>query len=120
MSDVNKTMIKAHFDEYHGALPDFFPPAEAVRNAVDSLLGFLYAPATDVAWRADGRKLKKFGLSKEPINWGDLSCTEVEKFADGSWFVVIEEAAPECPNLCEYVRAWLEKWGWNARVQTEW
>ena len=58
-------------------------------------------------------------FAKEPINWGDLRCSEVQRLDDG-WLVTIEEAAPDCPALQEYVRGWLRAWGWEkVTVRTE-
>jgi hypothetical protein len=41
----------------------------------------------------------------EPINWGDLRCTEVREMKlDGSFLVIIEEATREAAKLRETVR----------------
>jgi hypothetical protein len=102
------------------AFIDVFTEEDCIKNAVDSLLSYLYKPDPARCWCADGRKLKKFGLEGEAINWGDLYCADVEKFANGPFLVTVEEAAPGCTNLCRWIQDWLGKWGWNARVQTEW
>ena len=120
MSTPSSVRTKQHFDEYMAFLPDIFKAEECVRAAVDSLISYLYELADDVCWRQDGPKTKRLGFRDEPINWGDLSCCDVEKFADGSFLVTIDEASPECPNFCEWIRARLQKWGWEAKVQTEW
>lgn len=56
----------------------------------------------------------------EPINWGDLSAV-AEQQEDGTFLITLEEAAPECPNLCAYIKDWLVKWGWQSiEVVSEW
>jgi len=120
---VNTVATKEHFDKYRAPFAKVLNVCEedAIKGAVDSLLGYLYQPNEEVAWRADGRKLKRFGMDTEAINWGDLYCSDVERLGEDGWLVIIEEASPECPNLCRWVQGWLTKWGWpNVRVQTEW
>jgi len=99
-----------------------FSEEEVLERSVDNLLFFLYAPSVGSGWQADRAKLKRFGLGDEPVNWGDLHCVGVEKFADGGFLVTIEEASPgACPKLCQWVASWLGKWGWtDIRVETEW
>jgi hypothetical protein len=120
---VNTVDTKEHFDKYRAPLADVLNVCEegAIKDAVDSLLGYLYQPNEETAWRADGRKLKRFGMNNEAINWGDLYCASVEKLGEDGWLVTIEEASPEAANLCRWVQDWLGKWGWpNVRVQAEW
>lgn len=118
--DVNRAVTKREFDQYRAPFPDLYDVEDTVRWCIDSLLAHLYRPVDDHTWRSDGRKLRKFGLDNEAINWGDLSCTEVNSLTDGSFLAVIEEASPDCVNLCRWVEGWLMKWGWKVKVQTEW
>jgi len=99
-----------------------FSEEATLERSVDGLLNWLYVPNAEAGWRADGTKLKRLGLTNEPVNWGDLHCVGVEKFADGGFLITIEEASPgACPKLCAWVVSWLRKWGWdNVRVETEW
>jgi len=97
----------------------FFPWEEEellARNA-NWLLQQLYCPDTKrgAIYRTDER------FDEEPINWGDLSAA-VDKRPDGVFVISLEEAAPDdCPNLCDYIRGWLVKWGWESiEVVTEW
>lgn len=92
--------------------------AEVVRRNVDWLLAHLYDPHPEVGARASDR-IRGLGLDDEPINWGDLKAIEA-KLDGGTWRVVIDEAAPDCPNLSAYVAGWLWQWGWGATVETVW
>ena len=93
---------------------------ETIQHNTDWLLERLYKPDPEIGAVFDRQYFPP--AREEPINWGDLSCLEVKRFEDGSWEVILEEASPgDCPNLCEYVRSWLEKWGWKpVSVRTEW
>lgn len=61
----------------------------------------------------------------EPINWADLHCFEAAyvQTDDGIFYhrVMIEEAAPECPEFCAYIANRLAGLGFGGvRVVTEW
>jgi len=44
------------------------------------------------------------GVANDPVNWGSIRCIEVKKFEDeNEVFILIEEAAPECYNLCDAI-----------------
>lgn len=67
----------------------------------------------------------KAAYDKEPINWGDLGCCDVRRYesvhGDSGYEVLIEEAAPDCPLFCSYVREFLTEHGFeNVEVRTEW
>ena len=97
--------------------------ADAILYNVDWLIERLYEPDAEVGARLSSKRLADLDLEaigRESINGGDLSCMEVRAYADGSWEVTIEEAAPECPAFCAYIAEWLRKWGWQATVRTEW
>jgi len=96
--------------------PRFLTEKEVIRRNVDWLIERLYEPTAAEGARFEGG----YPFDGEPINWGDLSCVEVKQYNDGSWEVLIEEAAPECPALCAYIAEWLGKWDWQATVRTEW
>lgn len=101
---------------------------KVVERLVNLLLQNLFRPCEDeraehgCTFSADAEKLKKYGLDKEPINWGDLKVCEVIKDRDSETYIVsIEEASPDgCPALCEYVEKFMELWGWNVNCKTEW
>jgi hypothetical protein len=92
---------------------------EALRHLVNRMIGTLY-DVTDEGFRV--RSDLPFDDSKEPINWGDLSCVEVEWVEGDEGFLVrIEEASPDCPNLCNWILTTLRQWGWPVvEVVTEW
>ena len=92
---------------------------EVIAAAVDMLITRLYDPNTDHEWQASSR-VKEIGCDDEAINWGDLSCCDVERNADGTFTVLVEEASPDAAHLRAYLELWLQKWGWAATVQTEW
>lgn len=58
--------------------------------------------------------------SREAVNWGDLGCADVGVINNG-YYAVIEEAAPGCTELIEYVTQYLAANGiTNVEVSTEW
>lgn len=89
---------------------------EIVRQSVNQLIESLYEPDADMGWVC--RPGNPF--SHDAINWGDLSCPEVELL--GTRFIVyIEEAAPDAYDFAAWVKGWLNKWGWDdVDVRTEW
>lgn len=94
-----------------------------VRGYVDELIAALFYPVKGDSFnRVDDERCKLLGVSRnEPINWGDIRCSEAKEFADGSFMVTLEEASPgACPTLCEYIRSYMESYGWTVQVQTEW
>lgn len=59
------------------------------------------------------------------INWGALSCVGSEQFTDDEgvtgYRCYIEEAAPECDELQDYVASYVfGKMGVSVEVRTEW
>ena len=97
--------------------------AEVLRRNANWLLGRLYQPDARTGARFSRATLGIFGaavgIADEAINWGDLSAG-TEQHSD-TWFICIEEAAPDCVNLCAYIEEWLKAWGWkNVEVETEW
>ncbi len=94
---------------------------EIIMQYTNKLINALYLPVGN-SWICDEERLKKFNIdSNEPINWGDLHCCDVKKFADGTYLVTIEEAAPkECGTFCSYLVEHLKADGWNCSVETEW
>ena len=95
-----------------------------VQDLVNDLINALYIPIKgwDSITKADHERIKHFGIEDdEPINWGNLKCNEVKKFEDGSFLVVIDEAAPnDCQSFCEYIETYMRSYGWEVRVETEW
>ena len=93
---------------------------EVVKNMVNKLIEALYIPDKEHEFVTDPLRLEKFGIEKEPINWGDLKCFEVIK-GKNAYVSIIDEAAPEeCPTFCEYITKYMELWGWTVEVITEW
>lgn len=67
----------------------------------------------------------KLDFDRDPINWGDLSCVAVESILDDERhscrIIRIEEASPQSPKLCSYIKDELEKRGYKGlTVKTEW
>ena len=59
------------------------------------------------------------------INWADLKCTDailgVDQYADPTYQVVIDEAAPDEAKFCEHIAQELATLGWpGVQVITEW
>lgn len=97
---------------------------DVVQNLVNDLINALYIPVKgwDGITKADHNRIKHFGINDgEPINWGDLKCNEVKKFDDGSFLVIIDEAAPKnCQTFCEYIETYMRSYGWDVTAETEW
>lgn len=97
---------------------------DVVQELVNELIDALYIPIK--GWngitKADHKRIKHYGIEDgEPINWGNLKCNEVKKFDDGSFLVVIDEAAPKnCLTFCEYIESYMRSYGWVVIVETEW
>lgn len=94
---------------------------EAVQVLVNTLIEALYEPVEgERQSRVDNTRSNKFAIDDEPINWGDLKCIEVTKM-ENHYNVLIDEAAPDaCPTFCGYIERFMESWGWNVTVKTEW
>jgi len=86
-----------------------------VKELVNEIIRSLY--------RKDGkvslRKIKKYGFQNEGINWGDLTCLEVE-YKKGKFYITIEEAFSDCYEFRDYIADELKKEGIDAEVFTEW
>lgn len=59
---------------------------------------------------------------KGPVNWGDLSCTDVSvSLMDGLWCVTVEEAAPDATELAAHISNELQHFGHkDVWVRCEW
>ena len=95
-----------------------------VKKLINKLIDNLYKPIINKknsnVFITDNIKLKKYLLINEPVNWGDLHCTEVIEEKE-NYKATIEEAAPsDCENLCKYITKFMNGWGWNVEVVTEW
>ncbi|MEW6096245.1 MAG: hypothetical protein AB1567_06940 [bacterium] len=104
-------------------LPHRQSETKIIEGLVNRLLENLYIPIRDkkaVAFIVDKKKLEKYGLDNEDINWGDLSVEEVIKVDEDRFIVKIQEAGPDCPNLCEYIEGYMFAWGWDVKVETNW
>lgn len=94
---------------------------DVVKSLVNDLIQALYIPTLDkINTHRDPVRCKQFGIDEEAINWGDLKCYQVERFESGEFLISIDEADPNCPTFCGYIRKYMESWGWKVRVQTEW
>lgn len=98
-------------------------PEEAIKRSAEWLIQRLYYPHPELASQTSHlyqEQLGVHGLHLDAINWGDLHVVEVTKTGK-VWIVEIQEATPDSEHLCEYIRSWLEKWGWTpVVVRTEW
>jgi len=93
---------------------------EVITGIIHRLIDSLYIPDEKLGFKTDKKRMKEFGIEKEPINFGGLSISEVHNQGD-SWKVVIEEAAPSnCPSFCAYIEKFMSAWGWSVIVETEW
>ena len=125
---MNRPLTRADWQRNYELLPDSvrLSEDERIRLNVNWLLAALYTPNDQFGAVFIRKNLVRLDVSPdvgtEPINWGDLNAGDVRQFTDGTWQVTIEEASPgACPILCEYVRSWLARWGWQVvEVVTEW
>lgn len=94
---------------------------DMVKNMVNRLIENLYRPdKSDLEWVTDEQKIE--GMDHEPINWGDLSCTDVIKVeGEDRYIATLEECAEgQCPQLCRYIEEYMTAWGWSVICVTEW
>ena len=94
-----------------------------IKKLINKLIDNLYKPIVNKknsnVFITDNIKLKKYLLTNEPVNWADLHCTEVIK-ENNTYKAIIEEALGNCENLCKYITKFMNGWGWNVEVKTEW
>jgi len=83
-----------------------------VQKKINSLIRSLYKESGDV----DSTKLKELGLDKEPVNWGNLECTDVEIVI----VAYVGEASPNAVKFKEWLENELSKEEYNITVITEW
>ena len=102
-----------------GIVDDYPSVEQTIQDTVDALLTTLFIPSED-DYKADGERIKPLGFTDEPINWGDIGCTGVERLESGVYIVTVEEAAPNCTVFAEWIGDWLRTWGWETVVETEW
>ena len=81
--------------------------------------------ATTIAQALAYAQDEKHLFVKEPINWGDLSCADVQividRDGDKRYLATVEEAAPHCEKLIAFILAELHKHKFeNIDVITEW
>lgn len=124
---ANRQML-CHGDHYsHKPGKHFcYPQKRAIAQSTEWLVERLYVPCSirthpwGTVVRHPNKLTTPFDVEGEAINWGDLGVVDVVKRGD-AWYVLIEEASPDCPQLCGYIRSWLNKWGWKSvTVETEW
>jgi len=83
-----------------------------VREKINSLIRSLYKKSGDV----DPTKLKELGLDKEPVNWGNLECTDVEVVMVAH----VGEASPDAVKLTEWLEDKLAEEKYNVIIIPEW
>ena len=116
---------KERFEFMKKNFPDHFKlKAEVIiKNLVNLLINGLYIPRKgEIMKEVDINRLKQFEINEnEPINWGNLKCKEVEKINNDIFFVIVKEAGESaCRTLCYYIEDYLESYGWECHVETEW
>ena len=99
---------------------DLRTPAEKIiQDCVNFLLVALYEPDPENCCVVDPERLDRLVGDSGPVNFGDLSCTYVER--RGKVYVAhVSEAAPEAEGLKRYLEEWLQRWGWPVVVETNW
>ena len=93
-----------------------------VKRLTNRLIDNLYKPIikkNSNTFVTDNAKIKKYLLTDEAVNWGDLHCTEVIKEKE-IYKIIIEEALGDCGNLCKYITKYMNGWGWNVEIEAEW
>lgn len=97
---------------------------DLIQRLINNLIKALYIPKEgDIMRLVDEKRLEVFSISnQEPINWGDLSCTEVYYNSEKDLFIaIVEEAEPKaCQTFCGYIERLMISYGWKVQVQTEW
>jgi len=116
---------KERFEFMKKNFPDFFKlkAEEIIKNLVNFLINSLYIPMKGgIMKEVDIKRLKHFKINKnEPINWGNLKCKEVQKINNNIFFVKVKEAGESaCRTFCYYIEDYLESYGWECVVETEW
>lgn len=92
----------------------------AIKGLTNFLILHLYEPESIKNGQKipDKKKLKKYKLQKEKINWQELECRKVER--DKNYFLVyINGVKPVSINFNNYIKSWLEKWGWKVVIINE-
>ena len=93
---------------------------EAVRQTADFLITMLFKPHKKLGYVVDRDRIRRYvGTDKEPVNYGNLHRSYVEE-QDGVFHVHVEEASPEAYHLKDYLKRWLEEWGWPVEIEIEW
>lgn len=89
-------------------------------NLVSVLLSNLYLPAESriAQFVPDWKKIEALGMKDEPIEWDDLSCTQVKQHSDHTELLIENAEAGKCPNLCAYLEKYLTAWGYRVKVYT--
>ena len=105
--------------EWRKLLPVEYDEAELVKKQAQRLIDWLYDPVpSELGW-VTSRRVNTEGLADEAINWGDLGVMDVVPTSEG-FLMLVEEAAPDCPNFCHWLTEKLAGWGWQVEVITEW
>ena len=117
-------MKKTEFDYYvkNKLLHENEEDIVIVKRLTNRLIDNLYKPSikkNSNTFVTDNAKIKKYLLTDEAVNWGDLHCTEVIKEKE-IYRLIIEEALGDCGNLCKYITKFMNGWGWNVEIEAEW
>ncbi len=113
---------KEHFDFLvDNGFADKEQDVKRVDHLVTQLIWALYVPVLTTSMSVvDQARLERFEIAGEPINWGSLRCVDVLRTERG-YQVTIDEASPgECPTFCAYIEKYMQAWGWEVTVITEW
>jgi len=90
---------------------------EHIQALINRIIDTMYCPVIDEKQFIPANKPE--GTHNEPINWGNLGCTEVRR--TGKTFeAVLEECSPECQHLPAYIHNLLLFWGWECDIICEW
>jgi len=93
---------------------------EYLCGIINWLIINLYELNDETVYQINKEKLKKYRLENETINWGDLSCYQVNIEKD-KYVIHIEEALSYSNNFKNYIAKYLKKWGWDdVKIITEW
>jgi len=83
-----------------------------VREKINSLIRSLYKENGDI----DTAKLRELGLDKEPVNWGNLECTDVEIVI----VAYVGEASPDAVRFKDWLEDELADEGYDVVIIPEW
>lgn len=108
---------KDRYDFWKDICP-FLDECEIVEGVANWILLSFFELNEEQVRVVDREKLEAYGLDREPINWGSIGVTSVEKKEDGTFLIVIEEGNSR--KLERLVEELMAKWGWKVKCVCEW